>query len=395
MKKLLLILVVNSIFQGMLCAQDVFILGRINDENIEQTIELCSEIMNLSNPRRIRVQFGSDFTVDILKRNESDDFEEVKSGFADLPETMLHDPNNDEWIKLKKYIGNKYGKKYQIVTLYKRKKANNVTNFHQFDDLLQEFENDTYRKKKFVVLLCFSNEYPSVEITSPKAGSPIYGRKITGTAKGDVSEVYVRINNGKWLKAAGKKEWSLELPINDDIHTIEAISVDVNGDSSVPDIINRVQIIIPTPLVASVTPIHPGLSVKSRMPETVLFGSNVSTIFKIKISNPVDLSSLFIIFKDGLGTEIERKNVLSLIPKFLVGSYQLDDVENSTVYCFRLDPLDITNKKFGCDIRQDEEFIMSFYYDNPETISLPDDFKIYFTPFDESPSTLPKGYECH
>ncbi len=75
---------------------------------------------------------------------------------------------------------------------------------------------------------------PTVEITSPSKNESVYDTTltITGTASdpdNDLSEIYIRLNDGSWQLATGTTNWSFDLPLTFGNKKIEAKAVDAQS----------------------------------------------------------------------------------------------------------------------------------------------------------------------
>lgn len=81
------------------------------------------------------------------------------------------------------------------------------------------------------------NRNPTVSITYPADGSSIYDTTITitGTAydiDGDLTNVFLRVNEGSWQAVSGLATWEFEMPLTFGNRKIEVRSVDYQGAES-------------------------------------------------------------------------------------------------------------------------------------------------------------------
>jgi predicted outer membrane repeat protein len=164
---------------------------------------------------------------------------------------------------------------------------------------------------------------PTIEITSPFDGDVFYDNPVSaqGTAAdpdGDLTEVYLRVNNGLWAPATGTDNWTMDLALEAGENLIQAKAVDAQGlesDVSEVTVILSIQIIsIPQgwSLISSyLTPNDPALEMLMQdvsIPEnlTIMLGLNgifwpgygINTIgnwnilegYKVKYQQPVELT---------------------------------------------------------------------------------------------------------
>ena len=360
-------------------SQNIYILGNVKQDDALKIKFLISAIYSNYSPKKISL-FDNLNLFYTYKRNNVDDniisdsiLDNALKNLMQLHSGNLRATFSEEEINEKKdkiELINKYDKKVKIYS--KNGKNYPPTDFNDFSSMVNYLSDPENKDEKFVVLLVFTKDKPTIRIISPKGNETVTSKKIEGTSNGadSVSKVFVRLNDGMWQKANGTIEWEIDLDLPKVNSLIEAIAIDNRNDTSLTDTV--VDILFKEKIPPTVNYIYPNNSQNVAL--KCIKAGQYCYHFKISVDSTINIRNLTIVLEDS------NKEKISSLPLSELPGDAIIKMPSFNEYCFFTN-YSITGSPNVCSINIDDDYFYHLEYSGIDTVILPERIKVHFASF--------------
>jgi hypothetical protein len=341
------------------CAQNIYILGKINRPDIQVIKDMTSTIQNNTGANKLVFHFPDSRTF-VYKPKKSNSALLLEIELTNYVERSLElrAPSEEEINAQKKQLI--INSKRPVITL-----DLSVTD---------RLEPGSGKRSKSTYVLILKQKKPEVSVNA-LATNGTFTSRITGIAssKNGIREVLIRVDETAWETALGVSRWTFR-PDQYFIRSLEIKAVDMyNIESDIVMIKNITRRNIADPAVTYMYPTR-----QKNMVSKCINNDGPSFEFKVATDPAIERDKLSLVVEDQRGY-IRFESLLSDITE---ESIRIKPKNGRLEYCIFIGYSALSFKS-PCAINEGENLYYSFRYSgSEEKVTMPDKVLIHFSSFD-------------